>query len=226
MFVRSSGLKAASESIDHKFNLDQYLNHIETLIHSILDRPSRKNAEFDLLSIPSEQKILNSALHLKQIQMKYGEIWQTVLGEYDGFVNLKSGHPSGLDIMCPSRKIVIELKNSYNTDNASSRRSNLDKLAAFVKKNKEYTAIYGIINEKHCKKREKDIEDDMENDSNNEIVYERNEGTVKTILHNDVDILYYSGKRLFDFLLGDDAPIVVNKVINVVRDYKLKKYMI
>lgn len=189
-------------NISNQFHLGNYLAQIETSIISILERPSKKNATFDLLSLPGEQKILDSALHLKQIQMKYGEIWQTVLGEYDGFSNLKTGHPSGLDIMSTSRKIIIELKNSYNTDNASSRSANFDKLAAFKKLNDDYLAIYAVINEKG------------------------DEGKIKTYLHNDVPILYYSGDKLFNFLLGDDADIIVNKVIQTVHDYKQRKYML
>lgn len=186
----------------HLFHLDHYLTKIETSIITILDRPAKKNATFDLLSLPDEQKILDSALHLKQIQMKYGEIWQTVLGDYDSFTNLKTGHPSGLDIMSTSRKIIIELKNSYNTDNASSRSANFDKLAEFKKINEDYTAIYGVINEKN------------------------NQGKVKTYIHNDVPILYYSGDKLFEFLLGDHAEIVVNKVIEIVHNYKQQKYIL
>jgi hypothetical protein len=185
------------------FILKEYLTKIESSILSILERPSRKNAELDILSIPQEQKILNNALHLKQIQMKYGEIWQTVLGEYDGFTNLKTGHPSGLDIMSTSRKLIIELKNSYNTDNSSSKRANLDKLAAFKKLNEDYTAIYGVINEKHDKN-------------------EKNFGCVKTIIHNDIPILYYSGDKLFELLLGNDSHVIINKVIEIVQAYKLK----
>ena len=59
--------------------------------------------------------------------MKVGEIWQEALGNYDEFINLKNGHESGLDIISHTKKTAIELKNRTNTDNASSKKSNLDK---------------------------------------------------------------------------------------------------
>ena len=45
-----------------------------------------------------------------------------------------------------TKKIAIELKNRTNTDNASSKKSNLDKLANFKKNNPEYICIYANIN--------------------------------------------------------------------------------
>jgi len=69
----------------------------------------------------------------KQRQMKIGEIWQEVLGNYNGCINLKIGHETGLDIISHTRKFAIELKNRTNTDNSSSKKSNLDKLAIFKK---------------------------------------------------------------------------------------------
>ena len=84
--------------------------------------------------------------------MKIGEIWQEVLGNYEGYTNLKSGHESGLDIISHNKKIAIELKNRTNTDNSSSKKSNFDKLANFKKKNPEYTCIYANINSDTKKK--------------------------------------------------------------------------
>jgi hypothetical protein len=63
--------------------------------------------------------------------MKIGEIWQEVLGSYKDYLNLKTGHSSGLDILSHTNKVAIELKNRTNTDNSSSKKSNLDKLAIF-----------------------------------------------------------------------------------------------
>lgn len=78
--------------------------------------------------------------------MKIGEIWQEVLGNYKDFINLKIGHESGLDIISHKNKFIIELKNRTNTDNYSSKKANLDKLARFKKNNPEYKCIYGNIN--------------------------------------------------------------------------------
>jgi hypothetical protein len=70
------------------------------------------------------------------------------LGSYDGFINLKVGHETGLDILSHTKKIAIELKNRTNTDNSSSKKSNLDKLAKFKKNNPTYICIYANINAK------------------------------------------------------------------------------
>ena len=78
--------------------------------------------------------------------MKVGEIWQETIGNYDQFINLKNGHETGLDILSITRKLALELKNRTNTDNASSKKSNLDKLSKFKKENPEYTCIYATIN--------------------------------------------------------------------------------
>jgi hypothetical protein len=42
--------------------------------------------------------------------MKIGEIWEETIGNYDGFIKLKIGNDTGLDIISKSRKIIIELK--------------------------------------------------------------------------------------------------------------------
>lgn len=54
----------------------------------------------------------------KHKQMKIGEIWEEAIGNYDGFIKLK----------------IIELKNRTNTDNHSSRKSNMNKLVKFKKR--------------------------------------------------------------------------------------------
>lgn len=81
--------------------------------------------------------------------MKIGLIWQSVLGTLPGVRDLGIGHNSSLDLKFTNNqgiKHIIELKNSYNTDNSSSRAMNIQKLAKYVEANKEYVAIYGIIN--------------------------------------------------------------------------------
>ena len=67
--------------------------------------------------------------------MKIGEIWEEAIGNYDGFIKLKIGNDTGLDIISKSRKIIIELKNRTNTDNHSSRKANMDKLVKFKNPN-------------------------------------------------------------------------------------------
>ena len=129
--------------------------------------------------------------------MKIGEIWQIILGNYYDYNDLGIGHESGLDIVSYKHKIAIELKNRTNTDNASSKKSNLDKLANFKIKNPDYTCIYGTINEK------------------------TKNGSIKTILHNNVEIKHYSGLSLVKFILGDNTDNIIKFTKNLIDEYLL-----
>lgn len=103
--------------------------------------------------------------------MKIGQIWQEVLGNYDTYEDLGVGHETGLDIVSHKKKIIVELKNRTNTDNASSKKANLDKLGKFKKMHPDYTCIYGNINDTTKSKTEN--------------------GEIKDILHNGVTIKHY-----------------------------------
>ena len=131
--------------------------------------------------------------------MKIGEIWQEVLGNYSDCINLKKGHETGLDIMSRSKKFIMELKNRTNTDNSSSKKCNLDKLAKFKKDNPEYICIYANINDNT---EEKTLH-----------------GCVKKILHNDVEIVHMIGYELFKFILGNDTDLIIDFVKNIIDKY-------
>jgi hypothetical protein len=130
--LRFFSKKGQSNEID--FDLRKYFESLENEIQNILSRTENDVVTYDILE--TEKSTTNKLLALKekQRQMKIGEIWQEVLGSYNGFINLKKGHESGLDILSHTKKIAIELKNRTNTDNASSRKSNLDKLSDFKHK--------------------------------------------------------------------------------------------
>lgn len=81
-------------------------------------------------------------------QMRVGHLWQTIIGDYQDYENLSSKHYSGLDIRNRRKKVIIELKNRYNTENHSSRKQNYDKLAQYKKYHPNYTCIYAVVNEK------------------------------------------------------------------------------
>ena len=121
---------------------------------------------------------------------------QVILGNYDKFIDLGNGHETGLDIISKERNIIIELKNRTNTDNASSKKSNLDKLANFKSKNPEYTCIYGCIND--------DTEDKTKI------------GKIDTIQHNSVELKIYIGNKLLEFILGKDKDNIINYVKNLI----------
>ena len=182
-----------------KFELNNYFEDLEIRIESILMRPENDVLTFDILDTEKSRKNKLIVLKEKQRQMKIGEIWQEVLGSYDGCLNLKNGHESGLDILSESRKFVVELKNRTNTDNASSKKSNLDKLANFKRTHPDYTCIYGNINSDTEKKTLK--------------------GSIKTIIHNEIEIEHHIGYELLQYILGTDTDQVIDFVRSAVDKY-------
>lgn len=182
-----------------QWSISEYLETLDVKIRNILGRPLNDVLTFDILD--SEKSIHNKLIVLKekQRQMKIGEIWQEVLGNYNGFVNLKVGHKTGLDIISHSRKIAIELKNRTNTDNASSKKSNLDKLSKFKLANPEYTCIYANIN---AETQEKTMQ-----------------GCIKYIKHNGVEIEHHIGYKFLKFMLEDNVDEIINFVKKTVDTY-------
>ena len=71
------------------FNLTTYYELLDTHIHNILMRPEKYVLTYDILDTEKTNQNKLLALKEKQRQMKVGEIWQTVLGNYDGFIDLK-----------------------------------------------------------------------------------------------------------------------------------------
>lgn len=181
------------------FELDKYLNFIDNTIKSILLRKEKYNINYDILDTDKSKEYKLIYLKEKQRLMKIGEIWQEVLGNYNGFNNLKKGHETGLDIISIDKKIIIELKNRTNTDNSSSKKTNFDKLAKFKKNNPEYTCIYASIND------------------NNE--YKTLKGTIKKIIYNDVELEIYIGYTFLNFILGNNTDIIINFIKNTIDKY-------
>lgn len=174
--------------------LKKFFELIEKIIQKILLRLPKQNLTYDILDTEKSSKNKLLVLQEKQRQMKIGEIWQEVLGNYDGFINLKIGHETGLDILSHTKKIAIELKNRTNTDNSSSKKYNLYKLANFKKKNPEYVCIYANINANTEKK--------------------TLTGSKKKILHNGVELEHQIGYEFLTFILGDNT----DKIIEFVKD--------
>lgn len=181
------------------FCLSKYFKLIDRSIHNILLRPENKVLTFDILDTEKSKTNKLLALKEKQRQMKVGEIWQEVLGNYNGCVNLKIGHKTGLDILSHTKKFAIELKNRTNTDNASSKKSNLDKLAKFKKHNPDYVCIYANINADTEKK--------------------TLQGSKKKILHDGVEIDHQIGYEFLKFILGNDTDLIVDFVKNTIDKY-------
>jgi len=176
------------------FEIDVYFKNLNTIIYDILSRSENEILTYDILDTEKSQKNKLIALKEKQRQMKVGEIWQEVLGNYDGNINLKIGHETGLDILSHTKKIAVELKNRTNTDNASSKKSNFEKLSNFKKNNPEYICIYANIN------------------ANTEI--KTLQGSITKIIHDGNEIEHHIGYEFLKFMLGTDT----NNIINFVRD--------
>ena len=178
--------------LEDTFDLTKYFELLGTNIQNILSRPEKDILTYDILDTDISKKNKLLALKEKQRQMKIGEIWQEVLGNYEGYINLKVGHSTGLDLLSHKYKVAIELKNRTNTDNASSKKSNFDKLANFKKNNPEYTCIYANIN---------DINETK-----------TLTGTMKKIIHNDCEIIHYIGYEFIKFILKDNTQSIIQFV--------------
>jgi hypothetical protein len=185
-------------SIENEFNLTKYFERIEIIIHDILSRSESKIITYDILDTENMINDKLIALKVKHYQMKIGEIWQEVIGNYDGFINLRNGHETGLDILSNNRKIIIELKNRTTTDNSSSRKTNLSKLAKFKRNNPDYMCIYANIN---ADTREKTL------------------GFNKKILHDGVEIEHYVGYEFLKFIFGENFEEIIEFIKNTINKY-------
>lgn len=181
------------------FILSEYFEKMETIIQSILLRPENDILTYDILDTEKSKKNKLLSLKEKQRQMKVGEIWQEIIGNYSEFINLKIRHVSGLDVLSNTRKLAIELKNRTNTDNASSKKSNLDKLSKFKKENPEYTCIYANINADTEKK--------------------TLQGSNKKITHNGVEIEHQVGFQFLTFIFEENTQEIIEFVKNIIDKY-------
>lgn len=181
------------------FIMENYLQEMERKIQMILSREEKTVLTYDILDNEFTKKNKYICLKEKQHQMKIGDIWQVVLGNYDSFKDLGVGHETGLDILSDTRKIAMELKNRTNTDNGSSKKANLDKLARFKKEHSDYMCIYGNINADNEAKTLK--------------------GSVKIIHHDGIEIHHYVGVELLRLILGENTPIIIEFVKKTINDF-------
>lgn len=182
------------------FKLSTYFRRLDNTIRTILSRHENTVLTYDILDTPKSIKYKLLSLKEKQRQMKVGEIWQEVLGTYDGCMNLKVGHKTGLDILCHTRKFAIELKNRTNTDNASSKKSNFDKLAAFKRRHPDYTCIYANVN---ANTKDKTLM-----------------GSNKKIMHHGMEIEHYIGYPFLEYILGSDTDTIIEFVKDTIDRYR------
>ena len=176
----------------------QYFETSKIGIGKIISRPENDTLTYDILDTEKSLKNKLTSLKEKQRQMKVGEIWQYMIGNYKDFVDLKIGHETGLDILSDTRKIIIELKNRTNTDNASSKKSNLNKLMNYKKNHPDYVCIYATINADTEKK--------------------TLQGSVKKIMHEGVEIEHHVGYAFLTFIFGEDTKSVIDFVRNTIDE--------
>jgi hypothetical protein len=188
-----------NQIIGNEFNLNKYFELIDKIIKNILLRPQNNKITYDILDTDNSKRNKLIVLKEKQRQMKIGEIWQEVLGNFNGFVNLKNGHITGLDIISDSKKIAIELKNRTNTDNMGARKFNLNKLAYFKQNNPEYRCIYANINA----------------DTERKTL----QTSTKILLHNGVEIEHQIGYEFLKFIFENDTDLIIYFVKTTIDKY-------
>ena len=184
------------------FDLQQYFDKMDPVILAVLRRAEKDNITYDILDTENTRKYKQAALKDRHLSMKKGEIWQAMIGNYTSFVDLKVGHPTGLDIISEERKIAMELKNRTNTDNHSSRKTNFQKLARFKKDNPDYTCVYANINE----------------DTEAKTLNSREKPPLQT---DGVEIEIMTGMTLLRFIFGENAEAIIEFTRNTIDKYYL-----
>jgi len=192
------------------FDIELYKRRVSKEILKLLSHKERKSIiTYDRLDVnPSlgsfEKEI---ALRLKHHQMCSGHIWQKAIGCHTNFIDLGTGHESGCDIMSVDKRIIMEVKNRTSTDNSSSRRRNLEKLATYKKDNPCcQEAVYGYVN--------------LESEEKTQVGFRR------VTNYNGVDILELGGDELFKYVFGSQAVEVTDFIINFVRNFYIEQNLL
>ena len=179
-------------------NLDQLSHDIKNIVSSSFSKKSKETKYNDIILNRFIKKSDIIICHkIKVIQMKIGQIWQDVIGSIDDVINLKRGHISKLDILSHKYKFVMELKNSHNTCNSSSRTSIYNNLIEFKKEHNDYEIIFAYIN---C------------NTS-------KNTGKNEIISYKSYNIRILSGNKLLAYLFGNKSENVLEILSNSLQDF-------
>lgn len=101
-------------------------------------------AGFGIKEVASWEISEKSRKAQKTLSNAFGIFHQNILGHVDGWVNLGQGN--SMDLECPNRKIIAEIKNKYNTVKASNLCDVYDHLSDLVmpiaSRYKGYTSYY------------------------------------------------------------------------------------
>src|SRR5438552_1944850 len=104
--------------------------------------PSTKSIQ-DVILRGKFDNLQDHAYKLNRIRSRLGIAWEYVFTDF-GFEIVHNV----IDVINRNRSIAIELKNSWRTDNANSKKCIMDKLKIFKRNNPDFTVIYGAINYK------------------------------------------------------------------------------
>ena len=174
-------LKTSIKSASYKMRDDE-----DPMLYSIIKAELKKRK----LDITYEELIQIDALK-RNISQQLGTFWQELLSNAHGYEDLGTGHASGCDLINHRRLHIIELKNKYNTMNASAYHGVNTKMLRYMKEHPGYTGIIGIINDRTREGRD----------------------TV-----NRYGIREITGQKLIEFLFAGEA--MVPAVENLVEMYK------
>src|SRR5271156_4201082 len=98
-------------------------NQISSIFNKIFKIPTEKvNCNSDILLLNCPKDLLNQTYKLGLIRMKIGFLWEQI------FTLFRYEKMKKVDLINHNTKVIMELKNSYNTDNSSSRKENIKKL--------------------------------------------------------------------------------------------------
>ena len=172
------------------FTIDKYIAFVNNEITTLFTQ-SKYNDDLleDILLddfIKNNEEQIKIAKKLKQIQMNVGKIWQISIGNWKDFTDLGTGDDTGLDVKSDKLKIIMEIKNRYNTDNLSSRKTNYCKLATYKKTHPDFICIYAVINDK------------------------TKLGKDESIKYDDEDIRYLSGDKLMEYIFQNNKKQVLS----------------
>lgn len=171
-----------------------------TIIPSTIDKIKEK-IEMGILGMTKDEykKYQKTILLNKQITQKIGYLHEHILQHIDGWTHCKNLNDSNVhaDIMKKDKSIFIELKNSWNTMNCSSRKTVINNLIQIKNQYPNSRVVLGIINPK----------------SGN--------GSVKLITgvnnKNNIEIYEYSGIPLINLITGN--PKLFEDVENIIGEY-------
>lgn len=155
----------------HKISSDSYQTYDEDdpLLTAILEKELRiRNLNIDMKTWCMLDRLKRS------VSQNIGTLWQRILGSADGWQDLRIGDDTGCDLKNEKRKIVMELKNKWNTMNSSALASVIGKLEKQIEVG--YDAYVGIINPKGKRSHSKHLKNGVKEISGDhlfEIIYDK-----------------------------------------------------